>query len=155
MNISAEKQFKVTMMLADAAQVVDGKLYILGGDWTAHAPGVAQFAIACIVDVPWSKSNQEHKFQLECVDLDGNPMLVPTDIGEAPLSQEGGFGVGRPFGVRPGTAQAVPFALQFILPLPPGGHFEWRLTIEGETQEDWRLPFSTGPLPPQSQAEAA
>jgi hypothetical protein len=29
---------KVTMLLADAAQAVDGKLYILGGGWTITGP---------------------------------------------------------------------------------------------------------------------
>lgn len=152
MELSAEKQFKVTMMLADAAQVVGGKLYILGGGWTNIRPGIVQFAIAGIVDVPWSLTNQEHSFRLECVDLDGNPLMVPTDDGEQPLFGEGTFGVGRPFGVRPGTAIAIPLALPFNVALPPGGAYEWRLSIHGETREEWRLPFTTGPLPPQAQA---
>ena len=29
---------KVTMMLADAAQAVEGKLYILGGGWSVTGP---------------------------------------------------------------------------------------------------------------------
>lgn len=156
MNVSAEKQFKVTMMLADAAHEVGGKLYILGGGWTNITPGPAQFAIACIVDVPWSKTNQEHKFRLECVDLDGNPLMVPAEQGEMPLAGEGAFGVGRPFGVRPGSALAVAFVVPFMVVLPPSGEYEWRLSIEGETREEWRLPFTTRPLPPGSaQAQAA
>jgi hypothetical protein len=40
----------------------------------------------------------------------------------------------------------VPLAINIgPLPLPPGGRYEWRLTIDGETSEDWRLPFSTRP----------
>lgn len=155
MELSAEKQFKVTMMLADAAQVVGGKLYILGGGWTVITPGVSQFVIVCIVDVPWTKSNQEHTFRLECVDLDGNPLMVHTDDGEHPLFGEGKFGVGRPFGVRPGSALAIQFVVPFVVPFPPGGNFEWRMTINGEAHEDWRLPFTTRGEPPEEQAEAA
>jgi hypothetical protein len=30
-------------------------------------------------------------------------------------------------------------------PIPPGANYEWRLMIDGETDEDWRLAFSTRP----------
>jgi hypothetical protein len=44
-------------------------------------------------------------------------------------------------------------ALNFApLPIPPGGRFEWRLSINGETDEDWRLSFSTRPGGPESMA---
>jgi hypothetical protein len=33
------------------------------------------------------------------------------------------------------------------LPLPPGGRYEWRLSINQESHEDWRLPFSTRSVP--------
>jgi uncharacterized protein DUF6941 len=143
MSISAEQQFKVTMMLADAAQVVDGKLYILGGGWTSISPGLAQFAIAGIVDVPWAQTNEQHAFRLDCIDLDGNPLMAPTTNGEMPLAGEGTLGVGRPLGVRPGAAIPVALALPFNVVLPPGGAYEWRLSIGGETREEWRMPFRT------------
>jgi hypothetical protein len=28
------------------------------------------------------------------------------------------------------------------LPLDPGGRYEWRLSIDGEVDDDWRLAFS-------------
>ena len=120
-----------------------------GGGWTTIKPGVVPFAIAGIVDVPWGMTNQQHPFTLNCLDLDGEPLMVND---EQPLFGEGAFGAGRPMGVRPGAAIPVPFALSFMVPLPPGGHYEWRLSIRGETQDDWRLPFSTAG---QALAEAA
>jgi hypothetical protein len=30
-------------------------------------------------------------------------------------------------------------------PIPPGGRYEWRLTVDEESDEDWRLAFSTRP----------
>lgn len=54
--------------------------------------------------------------------------------------------VGRPPGVRAGTPIPVPFAFNSgPQPIPAGGHYEWRLMIDGETDEDWRLAFSTWP----------
>ena len=29
--------------------------------------------------------------------------------------------------------------------LTPGGRYEWRLTVDEESDEDWRLAFSTRP----------
>ena len=42
---------KVTMMLADSAQVAGGKLYILGGGWSITGPMPCPSAIAVIVVV--------------------------------------------------------------------------------------------------------
>ena len=57
--------------------------------------------------------------------------------------------MGRPPGVKPGTSIDVPLAITVgPLPLPPGGRYEWRLSINEESHEDWRLPFSTRSGPP-------
>jgi hypothetical protein len=137
---------KVTMMLADSAQVAEGKLYVLGGGWTVTGPQPVPFAIAGLIEVPWHLTNRRHTFRFECIDLDGNGVLVPAAEGEQPLFLEGGFEVGRPPGVRTGTAIPFPFAFNSgPQPIPPGGHYEWRLMINGETDEDWRLAFSTRP----------
>jgi hypothetical protein len=41
----------------------------------------------------------------------------------------------------------VPLAINIgPLILPPGGRFEWRLMIDSETSDDWRLAFSTRPV---------
>jgi len=52
------------------------------------------------------------------------------------------FEVGRPAGLKPGTPLDFPVAVNSgPLPLEPG-RYEWRLTIDGEADDDWRLPFS-------------
>jgi hypothetical protein len=46
--------------------------------------------------------------------------------------------------VKPGTPMDAPFAINLgPLMIPPGGRYEWRLEINGETDEDWRLAFTT------------
>lgn len=142
--LNPERGFHVTLMLADSAQVAEGKLYLLGGGWTEIGPQPCPFSIAGIIEVPWNLANQSHQFRLELIDLDGESVLVPTPDGEQPLFIEGGFEVGRPPGTRAGTA--LPFLLAFNagpVPLPPGSYFEWRLLIDGESSEDWRLAFRT------------
>jgi hypothetical protein len=134
------------MMLADAAQVAEGKLNVLGAGWTEIGPHPHPFAIATIIEVPWQKTNALHQFRMELIDLDGRPVTVVAENGEQPVAIEGTFEVGRPPGARAGSAQPWMFALNSgPLPLAPGSHFEWRMAINGATQEDWRLAFSTRP----------
>lgn len=135
---------KVTMMLADAAQAAEGKLYILGGGWSVTGPMPSPSAIALFIQVPWDRTNVEHSFRFDLVDSDGNAVELETDGDLGPLAIEGSFEVGRPPGVKPGTPIDVPLAINVgPLPLPPGGRYEWRLSINQESREDWRLPFST------------
>jgi hypothetical protein len=146
---------KVTMMLADHAEVAEGKLFINGGGWTVIGPGPVPFAIALIIEVPWDRANTKHSFRLELLDSDGEAATVETPDGTQPIVGEGEFEVGRPPGVKPGTPLAIPLALNFVPPppIPPSGQYVWHLSIDGGTDEDWRLTFSTRPgAPPQSMA---
>src|SRR5688572_18666622 len=58
-------KMKVTMLLCDAAQVVDGKLYLLGGGWSFVGPDPAPMAIAIKIDVPWTDGDTSHQWTLE------------------------------------------------------------------------------------------
>lgn len=140
------------MMLADHATVADGKLVIVGGGWTVTGPGPVPFAIALSVEMPLEAAKVEHKFRLELVTADGIPVEVPMgpDAGQVgPLVIEGPmrFGIGP--GIKRGTPVAGSVAMNFAPPppIPPDGRYEWRLEIDGETHEDWRLGFSTRPMP--------
>jgi hypothetical protein len=138
---------KVTLILADAAQVAEGKLNVLGGGWTITGPDPVPFALAGIIEVPWQETNRNHTFRFELIDLDGNPVMVDGPDGQQPVALDGGFEVGRPPGVRAGSFLPMPFALACAsLALPPGSHFEWRFSINGKGHEDWRLAFSTRPV---------
>ncbi len=146
---------KATLMLADHAQVAEGKLYINGGGWTLTGPDPIPYAIAMLIDVPWDQTNAKHTLLLELLTSDGEPVLVPTEAGEEPAKVEMQFEVGRPPGTKPGTPISVPvaFNLSPAPPLPPGGQYVWALSIDGKTDEDWRLTFSTRPAAgPQSMA---
>ena len=135
---------KVTMMLADAAQAVGGKLYILGGGWSITGPDPIPFAIALKIEVPWDEANRQHPFTLELLNADGQPVRAPT--GE-PVEVHGNLEVGRPVGLTPGTPLDSIAAINFgALPIPPGGRYLWRLTIDGRTDPNWEVAFSTRPI---------
>ena len=132
------------MLLADYAQVADGKLTIVGGGWSVTGPMPVPFAIAMLFEVPWDRANVKHRFRLDLVDTDGHVVFAPTEEGEEPVVIEGEFEAGRPPGMKPGTPLDVPIAINLPgPPVQPGGRFEWRLTVNGEGDTDWRLPFST------------
>jgi hypothetical protein len=132
---------KVTMLLCDAAEAVGGKLYVLGGGWSMTNPTTARSAIAIYIQVPWDQTNFSHRFRLELLDADGQPVQSPDG---QPIFVEGNFEVGRPPGMKPGTPIDVPLALNVgSMMLAPDNRYEWRLTLDGETNEAWRLPFGT------------
>ena len=128
------------MILADAAQEVNGKLYILGGGWSVTGPQVPPMALALKLDVPWSAANQPHEFLLGLVDDDGHPVAAGGE-GGAGVQVGGQFEVGRPAGVPEGSD--IDLALAVTLgPLPlPAGRYAWQLWIDGETHTDWQRPF--------------
>jgi hypothetical protein len=137
---------KVTMMLADAAQAVDGKLYILGGGWSLIGPDPTPMAIAIKIEVPWDEANRPHRLKLSLLDADGRPVPVPTPAGDRPLELDADFEVGRPPGLKPGTPLDIPLAMNLgPLPLRPGQIYVWRVSIDGSTQDDWQVSFSTRP----------
>jgi len=130
---------RVTMLLADAAQEVNGKLYVLGGGWSVTGPDLPPMAIAIKLDVPWSAANVQHAFALELIDEDGRP--VPAGDSGGGVRAEGSFEVGRPAGLPAGSD--IDFA--FVVTIPPfpvaAGRYSWRLTIDDESREDWVRPL--------------
>ncbi len=155
-SLSPERGMKVTMLLADAAQVAEGKLNILGAGWATTGAVTGPCAIVGKVDVPWSLTNIQHDVRFELIDLDGHAVMVETPNGPEAAVFGCQFEVGRPPGTRAGSSVPWMFAINIgPLPLGPDSHFEWRLLIDEQTDEDWRLPFSTRPEPGQEQARAA
>lgn len=135
------------MLLADHAVVADGKLYINGGGWSITSP-TASSAIAIKLDVPWDRTNQRLTLRLRLLTQDGEPVTVTGPQGPQPIEITGEAEVGRPAGLVPGTDIDFPLAFQIgPLPLAHGQRYQWVLDIDGETQRDWHLTFSTRPAP--------
>lgn len=135
----------VTLLLADSAQAVLGKLYILGGGWSVTGPDAAVMALAVKIEVPWDRGNDRHHWSLELLDADGQPVELPgPPNGEhQPVRLEGDFEPGRPPGLKPGTPLDVAMAFNFgPMPLPADGRYRWQFNVGADT---WSVGFSTRP----------
>jgi hypothetical protein len=139
---------KVTLLLADAAEAVNGKLYIIGGGWSVCGPGPTPMAIAMKIDVPWDQTNKPHSWQLSLLSADGEIVTVPTPEGDQAVRIDGNFEVGRPPGVVPGTPIDISMAIGVgPLPLAPGSRYLWQLSIDHHTDENWQLGFTVRKQP--------
>jgi hypothetical protein len=141
---------KVTLLLADFAQVSEGKLNIIGGGWSVTGPVPAQSAVAVKIEVPWDQANKRHHVVLELKDEDGHPVLLPTPPGDVlkPVRVDADLEVGRPPGLLVGTPLDAPMAVNIgAMPLTPGKRYTWELSIDDETHEDWRVTFSVRAFP--------
>ena len=80
------------LMLADSAQAVDGKLYILGGAWNIlrfpEFPAQLIVGIAVAIDVDWNETNTRHHLDVHFEDADGNRM-DPTIGADFEFTGEG------------------------------------------------------------------
>jgi hypothetical protein len=131
---------KLTLMLADSAQAVGGKLYILGGGWSITNATNITMSIAIKIEVPWDQTNVSHKLKLVLLTEDGQPVTVNDRVCEI----QADFEVGRPPGLKPGTPIDVPLAINMSqLNLLPSSHYVWHCSIDDKTDETWRLGFST------------
>jgi hypothetical protein len=153
---SLPNSWKIIMMLADSAQAVDGKLYILGGGWSMTGPNPSPSALAIKFEVPWEAANRKHKVRIELLDSDGQPVLVQGPESPEPMLIQADLEVGRPTGLSPGTPLDSPFAINIgPLPLKPG-RYEWRCTVVGANVSQscaftFREPPITVRIPPPQQ----
>jgi hypothetical protein len=136
------------MLLADSAQVADGKLWILGGGWTITGPGPQPCAVAIKLSVELPEFSKPHHWELVLEDADGRQVSFETPEGPQAIEVRGDFRADQPEGVPVGTPVDVPIAVNFgPIPLPPGQRFSWRLVIDGDTLPGAVCSFSTRPAP--------
>jgi hypothetical protein len=136
--------WQVTLLLADAAQAVDNKLYVLGGGWSITGPQPSPSALAVHIKVPWDEANELHRLRIELLDADGQAVTLGEGDEVQPVVIESEFEVGRPPGLIRGTPIDLSLAVTLgPLPLAQGMRYEWRLSIDGHHEEGWRVAFST------------
>lgn len=134
--------FHAIILMCDAVQVTDGKLFILGGGLGVIGPRPQHISVAVRIAVPWDQSQERHEWRLSLIDEDGRMVTVR----EKPISLHGQFEAGRPKGVAPGSDLWVPLGINFgALALPRGKRYTWLLHINGETDDTWKATFSVRP----------
>jgi hypothetical protein len=115
------------LLLADSAQVVDNKLYLLGGGWryvrARHLPATHPMAVGIGLLVDWTETNRRHGFRLEVLQHDSDRPLFAMD---------GEFEQGTPPGLEPGSQQRFLMALNVSPALETAGEHEVRLKVDGQ-----------------------
>ena len=98
------------IIIADSAEVVNGKLYLMGGGWNRLVvnqpfPFQQVISVAISFSVGWDETNIRQPMEIRVEDMEGNQAARVNGEIEA----------GRPRGITPGEAQRVQLA--FKLPL--------------------------------------
>ncbi len=116
------------MLLCDAAQTAEGKLYILGAGWSQFlANNPTNMSLAIKLTIPWNLANEPLRVRASLVDADEGVV----DFGMGPVALETQLEVGRPPGMRRGTPLDVSFALNFPGVRLSPGDYAWSLDIDG------------------------
>jgi hypothetical protein len=136
------------LILADAAQVVGNKLYVLGGGWdvltvNSGFPVRQACAVAASFTIPWTATNQPHGVEIELADEDGKALL--DGEGKPLLKVNGQVEVGRPPGIPPGQAQRAQIAVNVMLTFEHEGTYVIVARVNGE--ESGRALFRVVPGP--------
>ena len=127
-------------ILADRAEAVNGKLYMMGGGWTQTYVQDFQQAVpisfALGILVPWNATNQQHMVQIMIEDPDGR-----TPISFTLQAQ---FVAGRPATAQAGEVQRVLLAVPVTPVLfPAPGAYE---VVARVGADERRVAFSVQPL---------
>lgn len=136
------------VLLADFAQSdSSGKVNALGLGWSVTRTPTPSHAVVVHLRVGWDETNVSHHLTLRLLTADGsNAVEVPTPFGSQPLMVEVDIEVGRPAGFARGSSIDHSLAINVGagLPLAPG-RYEWRLQIDDEPREEWRVAFTVQP----------
>jgi hypothetical protein len=137
-------ELQAHLSLADHATAVGGKLYVNGGNWNLRPPGPMPWALTLEVKVPWHDNNRSFPFRLDLLDADGRPFEVDTPQGKRALFVGGEMRATAGPGLKPGS-QIVGLAAIVLPPiaLPASEQFEWKLSIDDATRDEWRVAFAT------------
>jgi hypothetical protein len=127
------------LIIADSAQVVGNKLYLLGGGWdnlavNAPFPIDQRMGVALSIKVPWNETNLKHLFEIEIISEDSN-----TEAPKSLMKANGQFEIGRMPGIILGQEQRFQLALDMTLKIEAPGTKTIIARIEG--QEMKRLSF--------------
>ena len=131
-----------TAMLADAATVAEGKLYVHGGGWdvinTAAVPTThPMLSLVFVIEFEWSESHVDRTLRVSLHDEDDEPLSVGA---------VGTLNVGHPPGAVHGAPVLESFALPFpAITFPRAGRYCFRVAID-ET-ELTRVRFGVRVLP--------
>ncbi len=130
-------------LLADYAEAMNGKLYLMGGGWdtttAAQLPAVIRMAVAVGVRIGWNETDVQF------------PVLITIedDDGREYVRIQGAVSATRAPGATPGSTQLSQIAANVSIQLPALGGYRVHVVVgEGDDAEERNLPFRVQGLPP-------
>ncbi len=118
-----------SFLLADAAVVLDGKLYVHGGGWdriyTATLPSThPSLSLAAVLEIDYTEAPDEHELHLQLIGPDQEP------CGVGAIAQ---FATGHAPGSIKGAPAYVPFAMTIpFVTFHQAGRHRWELSVNDE-----------------------
>lgn len=113
------------IILADHAEVINNKLYLMGGGWDSltvpAVPHEYRLALAVAFSVPWNETNRQHNIEIEVSDQDGASLV----------KIEGQIEVGRPPGIPVGHTQRIQMGVSLGTTLKSLGTYEVSAGVQG------------------------
>lgn len=134
------------LILADRAEAVNGKLYLVGGGFdrvgVTTFPASANFDVAIGAMVGYNETNEPHTLELRLENVDNDVVLGP--IG-------GQVEVGRPPGMTAGQSQRVMIVIRGPFPIPSPGEYSWVALLDGQRQTPTRFWLDKVDIPVRAQ----
>ncbi|MBI2908310.1 MAG: hypothetical protein HYX92_11735 [Chloroflexi bacterium] len=137
------------LMLADRAEAINGKIYMMGGGWDRlYVPDFAQhqsISIATGILVPWNATNRTHSLALRVETQDA------TELAALGLN----FNAGRPPLLGQGESQRVVLAFQLSIRLPAPGTYVVKALVNDAESKRTVFHAQALPKPPATMAPPA
>ncbi|HJP40602.1 MAG TPA: hypothetical protein QGF35_02725 [Dehalococcoidia bacterium] len=123
-------------LLADYAEIVGGKLYLMGGGWSGltvpKVPSSARLAVAVGIRVDWDETNRPIPVEISIEDDDGEELVRIT----------GQVNVGRPPDLTPGYSQLAQLAANMAFTIRAVGGYRAKIKAgDGDRVNERLLPF--------------
>jgi hypothetical protein len=130
------------LILADAVEALNGKLYMMGGGWdqilVQQIDAPVSLQIACGVNVPYNDTDDEHTLSVTIADPDGKPIGPTLNLT---------FKTGRSPNLARGAATHIPFAIKAGFVFPKYDEYVVVATIDARDEDVKRLSFYVRPAP--------
>lgn len=119
------------LLLAESAEAVNGKIYLLGGGVDRHFVQAgaerpiqlrADIAVGILLD--WGETNNRYPMSVKVIDEDETVVF----------SVDGEFESGRPPGAKPGQPLRTVLTIRGPFPIPSVGGFRVQLDLQGKAQ---------------------
>ena len=140
--VRGHSQLRVTVLLADSAQAdPSGKVHLLGLGWTRTGVPTGPVAVVVLLRLEEPvEAGRPHEVGLELVDAEGKTASFTSSGGSIRLTAK--------VEPSPDALAELPVVAPVVLqlgglPLAAGQTYTWRVSVDGQYDEDWTASFTT------------